>query len=162
VAGDSSHPLRAALDAAEPKPHPRAVRDEKKNTQRLSNALAETIADALRPHFPNITPTATGRRQEAVVGIGQGQKRLDVKVIDATLVLILGVSSKAYSVQDYSPRTGKLGRWTRNIVRNDHELRGDAMVLRPYSVLVDLMFERRRRSATTAAPPVRSRRSRTT
>lgn len=142
---DSSHPLRAALDAAEPKPDPRAVREEKKNyAQRLSNALAQTIADALRPTFPDITPTATGRGQEAVVGAARGQKRLDVKLTDLAVGLILSVSIKTYSFQDYSPQKDRLGRWTKNIVRNDHELRGEAMVLhqrQPYSVLVGLMFE---------------------
>jgi hypothetical protein len=78
------------------------------------------------------------------VGVARGQKRLDVKVTDPTLGLILSVSIKTYSFQDFSPRTGRLGRWTKNIVRNDHELRGEAMVLhqrQPYSVLVGLMFE---------------------
>ena len=69
---------------------------------------------------------------------------MDVKATDSTLGLILNVSIKTYSFQDYSPKTDKLGRWTKNIVRNDHELRGEAMVLhqrQPYSVLVGLMFE---------------------
>ena len=96
------------------------------------------------PTFPEITPTAGGRGQEAVVGVGQGVKRLDVKVTDATLGLILSVSIKTYSFQDYSPAKDRLGRWTKNIVRNDHELRGEAMVLhqrQPYSVLIGLMLE---------------------
>ena len=145
MAPDPDHPLRAALDAAGPKPDARAARDEKKNyAQRLSNALAQTVADALRSDFPDVTPTATGAGQEAVVEVDKGQKRLDVKVTDATLGLILSVSIKTYSFQDYSPKSDRLGRWTKNIVRNDHELRGEAMVLhqrQPYSVLVGLMFE---------------------
>lgn len=142
---ESLYPLRAALDAAEPKPDPRAPRDEKKNyAQRLSNALAQTIADALRPTFADVTPTASGQGQEAIVGVAQGRKRLDVKVTDGTLGLILSVSIKTYSFQDYSPSRDRLGRWTKSIVRNDHELRGEAMVLhqrQPYSVLVGLMLE---------------------
>jgi len=145
VVAEWSRPLRRALDTAEPKPDPRASREEKKNyAQRLSNALAQTIADALRPTFPDITPTAAGRGQEATAGAGQGMKRLDVKVTDATLGLILNVSIKTYSFQDYSPSKDRLGRWTKNIVRNDHELRGEAMVLhqrQPYSVLIGLMLE---------------------
>jgi hypothetical protein len=145
VAIDSTHPLRGALDAAEPKPDARGERDEKKNyAQRLSNELAQLVADALRSGFPNITPTATGVGQEAAVGVDKGTKRLDVKATDATLGLILNVSIKTYSFQDYSPSKDRLGRWTKNIVRNDHELRGEAMVLhqrQPYSVLVGLMFE---------------------
>lgn len=142
---ENRHPLRAALDAAEPKPDARAERDEKKNyAQRLSNALAQAVADALRTEFPEVMPTASGAGQESAVGVDKGQKRLDVKVTDSTLGLILSVSIKTYSFQDYSPKSGKLGRWTKNIVRNDHELRGEAMVLhqrQPYSVLVGLMFE---------------------
>ena len=145
MAADSSHPLLAALEAAGEKPDPRAERDEKKNyAQRLSNALAQAVADAIRAEFPDVTPTATGGGQEAAVGVDKGQKRLDVKVTDSTLGLILSVSIKTYSFQDYSPKTDKLGRWTKNVVRNDHELRGEAMVLhqrQPYSVLVGLMFE---------------------
>jgi len=145
VATDPLYPLRAALDVAEPKPDARGARDDKKNyAQRLSNALARVVADALRSDFPDVTPTATGAGQEAAVTVDQGQKRLDVKVTDSTLGLILNVSIKTYSFQDYSPKMDRLGRWTKNIVRNDHELRGEAMVLhrrQPYSVLIGLMFE---------------------
>lgn len=139
------HPLRRALDQAAPKPEPRADREDKKNyAQRLSNALAQTVADALRPAFSSITPTAGGLGQESTIPVERGTKRLDVKVTDPTLGLLLNVSIKTYSFRDYSPRRDRLGRWTKNIVRNDHELRGEAMVLhqrQPYSVLVALMFE---------------------
>ena len=73
-----------------------------------------------------------------------GQKRLDVKVADPSLGLILCISIKTYSFRDYSPTKKKLGRWTKNIKRNDHELRGEAMVLhqrQPYSALVAVIFE---------------------
>ncbi len=145
MAIDPTHPLRAALDSVEPKPKPRASRDEKKNyAQRLSNRLAQFVADALREDFPTITPTAEGAGQESAVTVDKGSKRLDVKVTDDPLGLILNVSIKTYSFQDYSPKKERLGRWTKNIVRNDLELRGEAMVLhqrQPYSVLVGLMFE---------------------
>lgn len=145
VTADSSYPLRAALDSAGEKPDPRASQAKKRNyAQRLSNALAQTVADALRPSFPSVTPTASGHGQETPVGIGQTQKRLDISVTNATLGLILSVSIKTYSFQDYSPSKETLGRWTKNAVRNDHELRGEAMVLhqrQPYSVLVGLMFQ---------------------
>ena len=145
MALDSAHPLLAALDGADPRPAPTASREEKKNyAERLSNQLAQRIADALRPTFPSVTPTAAGKGREARVGVDKGQKRLDVKVTDTTLGLLLSVSIKTYSFQDYSPKSGKLGRWTKNIVRNDHELRGEAMVVhqrQPYAVLVGVMFE---------------------
>lgn len=137
-------PLRAALDAAEPKPPSTGEREDKKNyAQRLSNQLAIVLANALRVKYPAITPTADGRQQESRVGVDNGMKRLDVKVTDPTLGLLLNVSVKTYSFQDYG-RSKKLGRWTKNIVRNDHELRSEAMVLhqrQPYSVLVAVLFE---------------------
>ena len=93
------------------KPPADADRGEKKNyAQRLSNQLAQTVADALRPLYPNITPTASGEGQEATVDVAKGRKRLDVKALDPTLGLILCVSIKTYNFQDYSPRSGKLGR----------------------------------------------------
>ncbi|GAA2027560.1 hypothetical protein [Pseudokineococcus marinus] len=141
----NEHPLRAALDRADPRPEPRAQQADKKNyAQRLSNHLAQVVADELRPRYPAVTPTATGQGQEASVGVDRGRKRLDVKVTDPTLGLLVCVSIKTYNFQDYSPKKNELGRWTKNIVRNDHELRGEAMVLhqrQPYSVLVAVLFE---------------------
>ena len=138
-------PLAKALRLSGTKPSADSDRSEKKNyAQRLSNQLAQVLADALRQNYPDITPTASGAGQEATVDVTKGRKRLDVKAVDPTLGLILCVSIKTYSFQDYSPTSGKLGRWTKNIVRNDHELRGEAMVLhqrQPYSVLVAVMFE---------------------
>lgn len=137
-------PLESALDAAGTKPDAKADRDQKKNyAQRLSNALAQTLADALRSKFPAITPTASGEGQEATVPVSGGSKRLDVKVIDPVLGLTFSVSIKTYSFQDYEASKDKLGRWTKNIVRNDHELRSEAMVLhqrQPYSVLFGVLF----------------------
>jgi hypothetical protein len=138
-------PLAKALDGAGEKPSATADRDLKKNyAQRLSNHLAQTIADALRSEYPSVTPTASGEGQESAIEVARGRKRLDVAAIDPTLGLVLCVSIKTYSFQDYSPRSQRLGRWTKNIVRNDHELRGEAMVLhqrQPYSVLIGVMFE---------------------
>lgn len=139
-------PLRVALDRAEPKPEPRAAQGDKRNyAQRLSNALAQEIANALRSKWPTVTPRADGRGQEAQVGVAAGgMKRLDVKVTNPTLGLVLSVSIKTYSFEDYSVRSDKLlGRYTKNVVRNDHELRGEASVLhqrQPYSVVVGVMF----------------------
>lgn len=140
-----AYPLSTALDQAEPKPNPTAERDEKKNyAERFSNQLAQVVADALRGTFPAVTPTAAGKGRESVVDVDQGQKRLDVKVTDPALGLMLSVSIKTYSFQDYDRKKDRLGRWTKNIVRNDHELRGEAMVLhqrQPYAVLIAVLFE---------------------
>ena len=73
---------------------------EKKNyAQRLSNGLAQVVANALRDDFPDVTPTADGAGQESTVTVDKGQKRLDVKVSDSALGLILSVSIKTYSFQ---------------------------------------------------------------
>ncbi|MEH6794162.1 MAG: hypothetical protein V7694_08495 [Rhodococcus sp. (in: high G+C Gram-positive bacteria)] len=140
-----STPLARALQLAGTKPAPDGDRGDKKNyAQRLSNQLAQTVADALRPNYPAITPDESGAGQESQVDVAKGRKRLDVKVLDPALGLILCVSIKTYSFQDFSPNARtKLGRWTKNIVRNDHELRGEAMVLhqrQPYSVLIAVLF----------------------
>ena len=62
-------PLWSALQLAGDKPPADADRGEKKNyAQRLSNQLAQTVADALRPLYPNITRLrpAKARRQPSM------------------------------------------------------------------------------------------------
>ena len=141
--GETFCPLLSALDAAEPKPALTEASTTKKNyAQRLSNGLAQVIADALRPDWPNITPDKEGRGQEARVRVAAGMKRLDVKVTDDTLGLLLSVSIKTLSFQDFSAKNGP-GRFTKNVVRNDHELRGEAAVLhqrQPYAVVIGVLF----------------------
>lgn len=146
MATDKRFPLLTALEAAEPKPPFDGPQAEKKNyAQRLSNQLAQTLADALRPKFPSITPTADGKSQEAAIGVAAGRKRLDVGVMDSAIGLVLGISVKTYSFEDYSPSKGeRLGRWTKNAVRNDHELGAEATALhrrQPYAVLAAIMFQ---------------------
>ncbi|ARU54105.1 hypothetical protein CBR64_20735 [Cellulosimicrobium cellulans] len=127
------------MEAAGDKPPLSAPAPDKKNyAQRLSNGLAQLIADALRPTFPDITPDPAGRSQEARVRTATGQKRLDVKVTDPTLGLLLSVSIKTLSFRDVGTK-----RYTKNVVRNDHELRGEAAVLhqrQPYSVVIGVLF----------------------
>lgn len=141
---ETAHPLLTALDRAEPRPDPRADRADKKNyAERLSRELARVVADALRGEYPRITPTAQGLEQESPTGGDGGKKRLDVKVWDDRSGLVLSVSIKTYSFQDYSTKNDKLGRFTKNILRNDHELRAEADVIhrrQPYSVLIGLVF----------------------
>jgi hypothetical protein len=146
VTYDEQFPLRAALELADPKPAPDGGQADKKNyAQRLSNALASTLADALRCHFPQVTPGADGTGQEKAVGVAKGRKRLDVAYMDSSVGLVLGVSVKTYSFEDYSPKQGKLlGRWDKNAVRNDHELGAEATALhrrQPYAVLAAIMFQ---------------------
>jgi hypothetical protein len=141
---DPEYSLRDVLDRVGPRPAPTADRADKKNyAERLSRLLAIMVGQALRASFPTVTPSETGRDQETPIGADGGKKRLDVKVWDDKLGLILNVSIKTYSFQDYSPTTGKLGRFTKNVLRNDHELRAEADVVhrrQPYSVLIGLVF----------------------
>lgn len=136
-------PIREALDKARPRPEDDGDRDEKKNyAQRLSRELAVVVARRLRGHFPDILPKEDEGHETEIGGAG-GTKRLDVCVWDRQQGLILDVSIKTYSFRDYDRKKKRLGRMTKNVVRNDMELRAEAAKIherQPYAVLVGLMF----------------------
>lgn len=136
-------PLRDALKAAGARPADDGDRGEKKNyAQRLSRALAIEVARRLRPHFPDILPREN-EGHETEIGAAGGTKRLDVSVWDQQRGLLLDVSIKTYSFRDYDSKRKRLGRMTKNVVRNDMELRAEAAKIherQPYAVLVGLMF----------------------
>lgn len=125
-------------------------RSEKKNyAQNLSTELAMMVADCLRPHYPKarITPRPDGTGHEFTVGAKLDSKKTDVGVWDDAAGLILGISIKTYSFRDFHGRTkaheAHLGRYVRNVKRNDMELRDEADVLhrrQPYAVLFALFF----------------------
>lgn len=141
---DWERPLRAALDAAEPRPPLTADRYLKKNyAERLSRGIASLFADALRPAYPGVTPRTGGEGQESPVGTDRGRKRLDVKVWDDMLGLLAAVSVKTLTFRDWVAKDERAGRYTKNMVRNDHELRAEASVVhrrQPYSVLFGVLF----------------------
>lgn len=125
-------------------------RSAKKNyAQNLSAELAQMIAGCLRPHYPKarVTPWADGTGHEFSVGAKLDSKKTDVGVWDDAAGLILGVSIKTYSFRDFHGAAGgkpaRLGRYQRNVKRNDMELRDEADVLhrrQPYAVLFALFF----------------------
>lgn len=125
-------------------------RDAKKNyAQVLSTQLALVPADPIRRAYPSarVTPLRDGRGQESAIGASLDRKKIDVGVWDDAAGMMLGVSIKTYTFRDASKRVGdtftKIGRYTKNIVRNDHELRAEADVLhrrQRYAVLVAVMF----------------------
>jgi hypothetical protein len=125
-------------------------RSAKKNyAQNLSTELAMMMADCLRPHYPRarITPRFDGSGLEFTVGAKLDSKRTDVGVWDDAAGLILGVSIKTYSFRDFhgatKARPAHLGRYVRNVKRNDMELRDEADILhrrQPYAVLFALFF----------------------
>jgi hypothetical protein len=144
-----------ALNAAGPKPPTLSDaggdnRSDKKNwAQRYSNELALVFADALRGPFKGgrITPFADGKGQEFSIGGAVDRKKTDVGVWDDAAGLVAGISIKTYTFrdthQDKNTKARYLGRYSRNIKRNDMELRDEADTLhrrQPYAVLTALFF----------------------
>ena len=145
--------FRDALDQAEPRPDDaEASGKAKKNyAERFSNKLAVLVANHLREtgQFGGILPNpdGTGRETGAASGAAKKLKKTDVRFSTFDTGLELLVSIKTYSFRDWRKdvRTGQvvLGRYTKNMVRNDHELRAEAMdhhERHPYAVLVALFF----------------------
>lgn len=112
---------------------------QKKNyAERLSRALAQRFADALRPTFPGILPGSKGEGQESRARSAKGFKRLDVNYSTVELGLGLGLSIKTINFRD--PRTR---RYTKNYTRVDGELRAEASdyhVRQPYAVMAAIVF----------------------
>jgi len=143
---DWSEPLRYAKRHALPRPDATGSAKDKKNyAERLSRGLAETIAEALRSKttFRSITPTADGRGHEVQTRVDGGKKKLDVRLLNDELGLVFSASIKTYSFRDYSPTNEAFGRYQKNVVRNDMELRAEADVIhrrQPYAVMVAFFF----------------------
>jgi hypothetical protein len=149
--------MKAPMDAAAAKA-PGGVRpdaltgsqkDKKNYAQNLSGELALMVAACLRPHYgkARITPGADGTGLEFTIGAKIDSKKTDVGVWDAAAGLILGVSIKTYSFRDYhgptATKAAHVGRYQKNVKRNDMELRDEADVLhrrQPYAVLFGLFF----------------------
>ena len=156
--GKSSAVLRAivsfadALERSRPRPTENAHRDKKKNyAQRLSNNLAILLANKLRPikPFGAVLPESDGSGTESgsASGTTKKAKRTDVRYATATTGLELLVSIKTLNFRDTKTHretgTVTFGRYTKNMVRNDHELRAEAMDHHerfPYAVMVALFF----------------------
>lgn len=130
--------IRAELLRSEPRPQA-GTREEKKNyAERLSRALAQRFADALRPWFDGILPLADGIRHESRARTARGVKKLDVNYSTTELGLGLGISIKTINFVDPQTR-----RFTKNYTRVDNELRAEAKDYhqrQPYAVLVGILF----------------------
>jgi hypothetical protein len=106
--------------------------------QRLSTALAQKIADGLRPRFRNILPDEHGAKHESKSGSASGLKKLDVNFSNPQIGLGLGVSIKTLNFRDETT-----GRFTKNVKRLDGELRAEAQDYhrrQPFAVLTALVF----------------------
>lgn len=114
-------------------------RAPKKNfAQAFSTALAQKIANALRPRFPGILPDVRGGGHESKSRAASGSKKLDVNFSTQSAGLELAVSVKTINFLDE-----KTGRYTKNIRRADGELRAEAQDChkrQPYAVLAGLIF----------------------
>lgn len=141
-----------ALDASEPRPDPYANREPKKAySERLSNRIAVLVANRLRSteQFKGeILPSPSGGGREKPIPAGSFNKPKKTDVNFSTLSgLELLVSIKTLGFRDVVSNKGTgertLGRYTKNMVRNDHELRAEAMDFHeryPYAVLAALFF----------------------
>lgn len=149
VRGVAYQPIETFLDAlvaSEPRPDALAEREPKKShSERLSNNIAILIANKLRAigQFKGeILPLPDGRKRETPVPSGAFNKPKKTDVNYSTLSgLELLVSIKTLNFRDV--KETKLGRYTKNMVRNDHELRAEAMEFHeryPYAVLTALFF----------------------
>ena len=105
------------------------------------------MAAAVAPRYKRarVTPFADGGGQEFTVGASIDKKRTDVGVWDDAAGLVFGVSIKTLSFRDRSGKgaTARLGRYVKNVKRNDMELRDEADVLhrrQPFAVLAAILF----------------------
>jgi hypothetical protein len=141
-----------ALRHAGTRPADDADRDLKKNySERLSNAIAVLLASKLRAtgRFDAILPLpdGSGRETGSASGSNKKIKKTDVRYATSDTGLELLVSIKTLNFRDAKKdrATGRLtiGRYTKNMVRNDHELRAEAMDHHerfPYAVLIGVFF----------------------
>ncbi len=110
--------------------------DKKRFSERLSRALAQFFADALRPDFRGIKPDAAGQGHESRAKGEQTRAKIDVNYSTPELGLGLGVSVKTINAKDS-------GRFTKNFTRADKEFRAEAAeihIRQPYAVLVGVFF----------------------
>lgn len=140
------------LDQTGPRPDELASREPKKKySEVFSNKIAILIANRLRAtnNFKGeILPLPSGQGRESAIPSGAFNKAKKTDVNYSTLSgLELLVSIKTLGFRDVQRRAGangpRIGRYTKNMVRNDHELRAEAMEFHeryPFAVLAALFF----------------------
>jgi hypothetical protein len=144
--------FKDVLEQSGPRPEAVAEREPKKKyAEGLSNKIAVLIANRLREtssFVGEILPLPDGGGRESPVPSGAFNKPKKTDVNYSTLSgLELLVSIKTLSFRDIKrdpkSKSKVVGRYTKNMVRNDHELRAEAMEFHeryPFAVLVALMF----------------------
>jgi hypothetical protein len=107
--------------------------------QRLSTALAQKVADALRLRgMPEIFPDEFGRGHESKSRGASGLKKLDVNYSRTDMGLGLAVSIKTINFKDVENN-----RFTKNMRRVDGELRAEAQDChkrQPFAVLAAVIL----------------------
>jgi hypothetical protein len=137
------------LSAAGARPSDNEEVTEKKNySQRVSENFALLMANRLRAAdrifngvLPN--PDGTGQESKSASGANKKLKKTDVRhsTRDSGLELLMSIKSLNFRNTKKEKTSGNIvvGRYTKNMVRNDHELRAEAMEHHerfPYAVLV--------------------------
>lgn len=140
------------LEACGPRPDLHGPREPKKKyAETMSNKLAVLVANRLRTAGKlrgEILPRPDGKGRESAVASGAFNKAKKTDVNYSTLSgLELLVSIKTLGFRDVNTnkktKVRTVGRYTKNMVRNDHELRAEAMEFHeryPFSVLTAIMF----------------------
>jgi hypothetical protein len=141
------------LEAAGDRPADVAGTPAKKNySQRLSENFALLMANRLRSEdklfqaiLPN--PDGTGQESKSVSGANKKLKKTDVRhsTRDSGLELLVSIKTLNFKNSKTDKRNNQLvvGRYTKNMVRNDHALRAEAMEHHerfPYAVLVAIFL----------------------
>lgn len=149
---DIGESFAEVLHACAPRPDLFGPREPKKKyAETLSNKLAVLIANRLRNTGTlegEILPRADGKGRESPVASGAFNKAKKTDVNFSTLSgLELLVSIKTLSFRDVKTnkrtKVKTTGRYTKNMVRNDHELRAEAMEFHeryPFAVLTAILF----------------------
>lgn len=135
--------------AGERPPDDASSKSKKNYSEKLSNAIAILLAQLLREtgRLPSVLPEidGSGRESRSVAGSLRKFKKTDVRCSTLDTGLELLVSIKTLNFRNTMTRAGRtsLGRYTKNMVRNDHELRAEAMDHHerfPYAVLIGVFF----------------------
>jgi hypothetical protein len=145
--------FKEVLEAAGVRPVDAADTTEKKNySQRLSENFAVLMANRLRAEharFQGILPNpdGTGQESRSVGGSNKKLKKTDVRYStrDSGLELLVSIKTLNFKNSKKDRESGEVtvGRYTKNMVRNDHELRAEAMEHHerfPYAVLIGVFL----------------------
>lgn len=134
-APDGAAVIAAVLEASNPRPTQKHDTSDKiRYATRFADAMAEHIADGLKPRLKGVE--ATTKRSAVSVS---GKKQLDVSFSTPQLGLALGISLKSVHIRD----VGGSQRYTHNRKRNEEELRIEASGYhkrQPYAVMIGVLF----------------------